>query len=221
MFVAGVVLAVVMGVFPSDAVVRRDDRRGTVRSAEAVDLGAAVATDPDVVDARAHDDPGRLAIAVLAACRKSLGLVSPADELRVVDVAPDRSEMRVRLAQVYRGLPVDGAELSVHVDAARRVRLVSGRYVRTPSGVDPRPRLKEAAALRAAGSESAAIGAEPPRLAWYPDDDGRVRLTYRVAVNHGLIRREVVFVDARSGKVISRVPTAFPAGGAGGGVQGP
>lgn len=210
-----------MGVFPPDAVVRRDDRRGTVRSAEAVDLGAAVATEPDVVAAREHDDPGRFVIAVLAACRESLGLVSPADELRVVAVTPDRDEVRVRLAQVYRGLPVDGAELSVHVDAARRVRLVTGRYVRTPSGVDPRPRLKEAAALRAAGAEPGGMAGEPPRLVWIPDDDGRVRLAYRIAAVHGLIQREVVFVDARSGKVINRMPTAFPTDGVGGGVQGP
>jgi Zn-dependent metalloprotease len=212
--------------FPAGATIRRDEARGTVRWAEATDLSAGLDGDAAVQRARAAGNPGDFVLAVLEARREALGLVAPRQELAIARIERDAGGMtRVRLAQRYRDIPVEGTELSAHVDAGFRLQVVSGRYVRTPAGVDPEPKLTPEAAVtaaaRAAGVATDRVRRVMPLLVWYPDDQGRVRLAFRVPIEADLIHREQVFVDARTGEIAARIPTSMPVGSGSGGVIGP
>ena len=212
--------------FPADAIVQRDEARGTIRWATAKDLSAGLEDEPAVRAARTAGDRGALVLAVLDARRAVLGLEAPAQELRVEKIEPgDAGAVRVRLGQLHRGLVIEGAGLSVHVDAGQHVTVVSGQYVRTPKAVDVTPTITAAAAVDAARKAAAvparATGAGPHPLVWYPNDAGDVRLAFRIEVAADLIHRERVYVDAKTGTIIARIPTSMSVGSGSGGVVGP
>ena len=212
--------------FPSSATIRRDELRGTVRWAEAVDLAAGLEDDPAVQAARKANDPGGLILAVLAARRQSLGLQAPPQELLVFAVEPDPlGGVRVRLRQQHHDVPIEGAELSAQIDAQQRFHLLSGRYVRTPTQTDVQPKLDAvtaiATAATAAGVAVRALHTPQTVIVWYPDDRGAVRLAYRVTVDVDLVRKEQIFVDAMNGALIARVPTSVSIGPGTGGIVGP
>lgn len=211
---------------PADTTVRRDETRGTLRWAQGKDLGSGLDDVPAVRAARAAHEAGALVLAVLDERRGSLGLATPAQELRVERVEPAADGgTRVRLAQVYRGIPVDGSELSVQLDAARRITVLSGSYVKTPSAVAVEPQIDAANAVKAAANAAGATekkltGVATP-LVWYPNDAGQVRLAYRIHIDADLVRREDVFVDASTAEILARRPTSMPVGSGFGGVVGP
>jgi bacillolysin len=62
----------------------------------------------------------------------------PAAEFSLNRYESDDLGMRhLRLQQSYRGVPVWGNELYVHLDATDQVYAVNGRYAPTPAGIDP------------------------------------------------------------------------------------
>lgn len=108
----------------------------------------------------------------------------------------------VRLNQTAGGLDVLGAQVAVRLDAAGRVRWMSGRVVPEADKIPTRPKIDAAAAAFAAGSPGSAhdaslvihaVGPGTPRLAW------RVLLPRNVAKMQTLR----VFVDAQTGKVFN------------------
>ncbi|MFN8544810.1 MAG: hypothetical protein U0807_11505 [Candidatus Binatia bacterium] len=198
---------------PGGTEVRYDERRGTIRSMSGANLAADLERAPAY---RALQVPGRevdLALAFVDGLRQRFGLVRPADELRSTAVDTDGLGFRhVRLQQVYRGRRIHGAELIVHLDRDRHVTGVTGGYVRTPTGVATTPALGPAEAVQRA---TAAVGARVPQaatptLAYHADGDGTTRLAYAVRVTRSLVDATEVWIDAQTGGVLARVPTAYP-----------
>lgn len=117
-------------------------------------------------------------------------------------------ERHLRFTQVYQGLPVWPAGLSVHLDAQGTVTLVDGAYVPTPAGVAAQPAVTadEAAKLAKAGvPDGAAAATTAPELVVYAPLDGPPRLAWKLDVSVGIFSAWRLAIDAQDGRVLSRV----------------
>ncbi|MBI4730302.1 MAG: M4 family metallopeptidase [Acidobacteria bacterium] len=150
------------------------------------------------------------ALGLSAAERGAVGS-GPGAPLRVETVIRDPGRgAHVILQQVWRGLDVAGGRLSVHMSPAG-ITGASGLFV-PGIALDTRPALTARsaaeAAVRAVGIPSARPGS--PRLGVYRsglvrDVAGRTSLAYAVDVR-GPGTGERVWVDARSGLILDRLP---------------
>ena len=198
---------------PADTELRRDERTGTVRSLRAADFSAELREDPEY---RRLVEAGRLGDAALAFVSHYRGLFrldDPAHELNVESARTDElGKTHVRLQQSFRGIPVHGGELLVHLEGGA-VYLAQGRYVPTPSTLDVTPTLSRDDALDAAAR---ALEADEARsrfraeLAIFGDDDGRARLAYRVVAPVSPLEGWKLMIAADSGEILSRSPTVYP-----------
>ncbi len=145
------------------------------------------------------------------------------DQLKQTKVTTDQLGTTVSFAQEFNGLPVFGAELRAHVDKAGALTSVSGVAVPVDASLSTTPRLSaEAAAAWAVrtvqadppGTEASpadltGIGALAPELMVYRTGlvqgiAGKDVLVYRVEVTNKANVRDIVFVDANSGKPVNR-----------------
>ena len=95
----------------------------------------------------------RRGLAHLTQHGKALGLVDPETELALAGADKDALGMtHVRLEQVFRGVPVYGGQLIVHMDASSVRDLVSGRIYGSVRGVNTTPQIDAARAIAAAKS---------------------------------------------------------------------
>ena len=137
-------------------------------------------------------------------------------------VTQTRLGWNVSYIQRYRGVPVFGGALRAQVDAAGDLTSVNG-YVAPDLDLDVTPRLSAAKAGQAAVAEVkadppghdgqtadlAGVGAKNTRLAIYRTgvprgDVGEAVLAYVVEVSNDANVREMVFVDAETGKTLNR-----------------
>jgi len=128
--------------------------------------------------------------------------------------------LHLRYLQEYRGVPVWGAELRVHLDQLDRVYAVNGLFV-PKLDLDPHPRWDRASAERVAAATVAAVGStrgarpaavvEASRLAVFRSGlargvPGSDHLTWAVEITVPEFGgRELVFVDAHTLKVVHRI----------------
>src|SRR5437867_381666 len=85
----------------------------------------------------------------LRANRALIRIADPDNELVLVDQESDGTGNRhIRFSQVYHGLPVWPASLSVHLDPGGNVYLLDGAYIATPSNLATQPSLKVATAIQ-------------------------------------------------------------------------
>ena len=152
----------------------------------------------------------------LAACGSLFGLADPATELAVMRTAQlDRLRRVVRLQQRFRGVPILGAELVVHTDAASNILVVAGETLPGLS-LSTVPTVDAGTAVTAAvdrvveryGIDRSALNPGPPELWVYAPSllgpqIGRTILVWRLDVLHDGIEpvRELVLVDAHQGSV--------------------
>ncbi len=147
----------------------------------------------------------------------TFGITDAASELGAARVEKDRhGGTHLSHKQVYQGLPVFGAEIKTHFDAANNLVAVSGTFV-PGIAVDTKPTRSPAAAKAAAmASVKADLGlrfglaASEPTLMIFREGlakgvDGPSRLAWQVEVGNRVDVRELVYVDAHSGKVIDRI----------------
>ena len=146
--------------------------------------------------------------------------VGGASVLEPVSSAVDeRGATHITYEQFYRGVPVFGAQVRAHVDAAGRLTAVNGAAVPDIDlSVTPRLSPADAAARAVAavtasplGESSAALSADSVTLVVYRTGlirgvDGTNQLAYQVQVRDGAGAREMVFVHAHAGKVLNRYP---------------
>ncbi|HEX6624804.1 MAG TPA: M4 family metallopeptidase, partial [Pyrinomonadaceae bacterium] len=142
--------------------------------------------------------------------RQALG--GPASPLKTARVVEDAvGGQHVRLGQTYRGLPVFGAQVVVHLNA-RGVTAVNGHFV-PGLRLDTRPAVKQAAAEAAAVRErfgSAPLSVVKTELAIYrvgllEGFEGPSVLAYAVEVTDGGATRAQVWVDALKGTILNRI----------------
>ncbi len=143
-------------------------------------------------------------------------MVSEEPELVLDRVESDAvGQTHVRLDQVYRGVPVFGAELVVHMNDVG-ILGVNGTFVPNIE-LDTAPGLaaEEAAAVALAIPAKADRGGDRRireiRLAVYRKGllegfFGESVLAWGVEIQGGAARREQIWLDARTGEVLNRIP---------------
>jgi Zn-dependent metalloprotease len=160
----------------------------------------------------------RRALAYLTQHGAATGLVDPQAEVALAGADRDALGMtHVRLEQVFRGVPVFGSQLIVHMDANSVRDLVSGRIYGGVRSVDTKPRIDAARAIEAAGSRLGYSGqlAQAPRarLVLLPhqiknprSSDSGAALVYLVEllIMDGTVNtaHHYYFVDADDGNIV-------------------
>jgi len=204
--------------FPSDASLRRDPGRGTVRFLKGRNLSRDLEQDEAFRALQAADRFAEIALAFLNAYRTEFGLRQPMVEMRVDSVVTDDLGFKqVRLQQTFAGIPVWGAELIVQIDRDNHVNLVQGSYFRTPVRARTTAELASDEALRIAAASLSGIGPECPRcrskLVIFASDSNPPRLAYRIIAPISLVEGWAVMVDAMTGIILGKVPMVYSRGG--------
>jgi Zn-dependent metalloprotease len=145
------------------------------------------------------------------------GITSVAGEFGEARVSKDRhGGTHVTRKQVYQGLPVFGAELKAHFDAADEMVAVNGTFI-PGIAVNPRPTRSSDEAGRAAVAmvradigRTALLSARQTTLMVFREGlakgvDGANHLAWQVEVGNGMDVREFVYLDAHTGKFIDQI----------------
>ena len=187
---------------PGDCAVRFDEVRRTVTRVEGKNLLTGL-QEAAIIGPRGH---GAVAIAFVSAYRELFRLADPGHELRVAEEKLDElGSHHVRLAQHYADLEVAGGEMLLHFDRDAALYLVTANYIPTPALTDLQPKIEAAAAVRAAAALLSMTPSNwPAALKIWPSPAGAGILAYEVVAP--LAR---IFVDARSGKILERIPTIY------------
>ncbi len=125
--------------------------------------------------------------------------------------ADELGQKHLTYEQHYRGLPVFGALLKVHFDAAGRITVVNGAAIPdidVSTNATRSPREAEVAALKFAKATDGKV--RGTRLLVYREGlvkgvPGANRLAYEVEVMSRKQVRDFIYVDAISGKAIDRI----------------
>lgn len=116
-----------------NARLRIDSDSGTVRYLEGDLIELADRSDA-YRQARERGDAGAMAIALAQELSTVLNLNNPTRELVVERILQDKQGMtHVRLNQVYRNIPIWGAQIAVHFNASREPVMLTGVYSPTPA----------------------------------------------------------------------------------------
>jgi len=163
-------------------------------------------------------DPVALAAEQIALHGTTFGVTDPKDSLKLEEVKTDSLGMHhVRLSQVFKGVPVYGDELIVHLKANGTLRSINGSFVPNIS-VATTPTLQSEEALKTASSyfeakyQGAVAEASEPKL-WVinpslvrGEEPGESVLSWEVKVRDlTKDKDETVFVDAETGEVVFEV----------------
>ncbi len=186
---------------------RRWNPDGTLRHWKGGNLSGPLEADARFRRLQRRDAHKKIALEFLDRFRSDLGLKHPSRELVVTEVKVDGLGMaHVRLRQVFRNIPVQRGEIRVHLDRNNRVVRVQGRYIPTPTGIDPRPSIDLKAAEKRVARDLGRSGCPRCRgeLVIRSDPSHPPRLAYRVVTRPGLARGWVYFIDARDGSVLDR-----------------
>jgi hypothetical protein len=200
---------------PTGATLTRDPATGTVRFLKGQNLSRELDGDPLFRAARNSGDAEAVARAFLSAYATVFRLEDPARELALKRIDVDRiGTTHVRFDQSYHGLPIPGGELIVHLDRERRVVLVNGSYVATPSEVDVTPAISADDARMVAAREgdlgADACNACATDLVLFAERGAPPRLAWRVAAPAGGIAASERWIDAKSGAPLRSLPVAIP-----------
>jgi Zn-dependent metalloprotease len=195
----------------SFADVRRDPVSGTVIFAKADDLAVSLVDDPEYQALSDDKAYAEMTLRFLETYRDDFRLINPSTEFVAKRSTRDTLGYRhVQLKQVFEGLAVVDAELSVQFDPYNNLNLIQGRYVPTP-GVDP-------ASPRYSGSDAHsfakdALGADfeftEPELVIFPRSDGSSVLAYQTTATRGLAQGWRLVIDANDGSILLKVPTRY------------
>lgn len=191
------------GAGPAAVTVLKDGQTAVVRYDQ--DTGAPAFVTGDVTVASAGS-PEEAAYAFLDTSSELYSLKDHRAELKVRDAESDSLGMsHVRLDQVYRGIPVYGADLAVHVAASGNIVAANGKYI---PGIDipvePAIAGSEAAVVaRAAFGLGDSVTAESTELVILAPAEAEARLVWKtLLVADEPPLKLYVFVDAGSGEVV-------------------
>jgi len=145
------------------------------------------------------------------------GVTDADQELGAARITKDRQGgTHISHRQVYKGLPVFGAELKTHYDAADNLVVANGTFI-PDINIDPTPRRSADDAAKVAMKRVASDLGRPaklatakPKLMVYRQGlaqgvQGSNHLAWEVVVGNGVDVRDFVYVDAHSGKVIDKI----------------
>ena len=159
-------------------------------------------------------DPETIARQFLAASKDMFAMKVPEEELQLKAVGTDmRGNRHVRYQQMYKGLPVFGGELVVHMDGENAIRGVNGKFTpRIDLPTEPTVPAEDArkTVLEHAPDNKERPGAEPlllvfihegkPHLTWHMTVDG----TDKALDGSETPAKWEYFVDGLTGEVVWR-----------------
>ncbi len=187
------------------ALVRFSARNGTPRLIKGPRLSAGVAmNDSDMAFSRSA------AVRFLADNRDLMKLSDPVQELSVKRQRMEKSgKKHFHYQQNYRGIPVWGKELSIHLNADDSVYYVQGHYEPTPGGLNTDPLISSYEAIEAVKGHlqitHEGISGPEHELVYYTHGDGTMTLAYKIDIQPALDQRWIYFIDAEDGDVIHRI----------------
>lgn len=171
-------------------------------------------------------NPVAIARGFLDSNRALFKLGSAADELSLLRLEPDTqlNFAHVRLSQIYKGLPVFGRQLVVHLDPQEQIVAVNGQYA-PGIAVETQPVLTRAEAEALARHDLLTVQLTPleaeraeieiyqhrTELMVYVDNDNRATLTWRVKIlTLSPLGEWDFFINARRPVVVHHVQFAHP-----------
>jgi Zn-dependent metalloprotease len=173
---------------------------------------------PYTPSAAERGNPVAIARGFLDQNRSLFGLRSAAEELQLLRVEPDLQlyYAHVRLAQVYRGIPVFGKQLVVHLDRQQQVVAVNGQFApgidvpTQPSvgaeqaeGVALRDLLESQLEPRERQRVKTRVLRGKTQLMIYVDQAGKARLTWYITImSEAPLGQWRYFVNARRAAVV-------------------
>jgi len=202
---------------PPDVEMRRHPENGTILLLQARNLSKSLEGDDLFRELQSKDLFAEIALAFLSGHHLLFKMIHPLDELEVQSVAADDLCLKhVRFQQVFREVPVWASEIVVHLDRSNHVYLVQGKYVPTPKDVNPLPVLNQEEACGIVARELESTGSEcrscRPELVIFAPPTRRARLAYRVLTTSSLMEGWAFTVDAQTGALLEKLPTAHAGG---------
>ena len=167
-----------------------------------------------VVNARGGD-PVYATLSLLAAHKRLFKMKAPATELAVRKSEVDSLGMtHTRFAQTVHGVPVHGAEVMAHFDAAGHVTSIDSSYV-ADLDLDVTPKLAAAEALAKAKErvlsrsvvDASTLESDEGELMVFADEGVAPRLAYRYKVRAMEAKEPAIWVttvDASTGEILQQ-----------------
>ncbi len=182
----------------------------TIRGKWDADRGKLFLTGPMTPPGMAP--PGTLALDFLRRSNIPFSRETPETQLTIEKVAKNSSgEHNVTLVQVYRGVPVWGKRMKVHLDASKRVVTVNGQYINENVDLETQPKVNatqaSATAAKHAGLDSNSRPLSEPKLVIYEHKEKyhlAWEFTFRTKLDSGADALWNYFIDAHSGNFIFR-----------------
>ena len=199
---------------PRGATVTRDPLSGTVLFLKGKDLSRDLDLEPVFRATRNAGDAEGVARTFLSTYAPVFRLDAPGEELVLRRIDLDKNgSTHVRFEQSFRGMPIPGAQLIVHLDRNRRVVLVSGNYIQTPRDFSATPTLSaadaRAAAEREGGLAAGACAACAADLVLFTEKNSPLRLAWRVGVPIDSVGALERTIDAEDGTLLRSRPVAL------------
>ncbi len=177
---------------------------------------------PYTPTAAERGNPIAIARGFLDQNRALFRLRSAAEEFRLLRLEPDLqlNYQHVRLDQMYKGIPVFGRQLVVHLDPAERIVAVNGGFAPSINIItQPLVRQADAEALAVADIVDTQLTDEERNLPFqadvlkdrtqltvYVDDTGKPTLTWKVTIlSQAPLGQWYIFVNARRPVVTHRI----------------
>ncbi|MBS2017341.1 MAG: M4 family metallopeptidase [Deltaproteobacteria bacterium] len=166
---------------------------------------------------RASADVAKATISFLEQYKALYGMRDVASELRLSKSEVDELSMtHARFQQTTHGVPVVGAELAAHYDAAGRITSIDANYVAGLDGIDVQPTIDAKASEAAVkaeivanvkGLDASMLTASEPKLVVYALGEGPARLAYEHSVRAVFGDEPAIWVttvDAKTGEILDR-----------------
>ena len=153
-------------------------------------------------------------------------------EFAVRNVRTDKfNKTHVRMNQVYKGLPVYGAEVVVHLNELNEGEAFNGNYIKVTEDINPLPQVSKQSAIERATSQLNARGfhrelsalekklvqfEKPEATLCIYQDKKLVRtnvLAYHIVVCPSVVERWEYFVDATTGAILHHFESTCSADG--------
>lgn len=141
--------------------------------------------------------------------RALLRLEQPDSELTLIRQNSDELQRsHLRFQQMYKGLPVWPAELTVHLDPQGNVDLMNGAYVPTPNKpISIKPIVAADKAIDIVLTELPSadeVGFSDPELIIYAPEMQSPRLAWKMHIDISASEKWLVIVDALTGAVLTK-----------------
>jgi Zn-dependent metalloprotease len=147
---------------------------------------------------------------VLSDNRVLLKLTDPVGEMALVKQENDSVDhTHIRYQQTYRGIPIFGKQLLVHLDDSQNVYQINGRYEPSPHELNTVPSVSVENALAAVykhlGFDNNPIGEPQIEFVIYALEPGTATLAHKITIATKLNERWCYLIDAHTGLFIHRL----------------